>query len=290
MTGQIPLEVVADVLHEMHTQLGEFDAEARAVVGVRVESEDEATLEDVELSDEGILSVGSDIDAIVVMTGDELELSQTGDLVSIRQLVAILRDGREVGVFKIEEDPNLYVWTTESEDPNMPALRPRDLSTNTARRAFGLDAYAHDISLTEVLARLWLLHVGQVALELFDQGVDPVSPEQLEDRMDAGPFEELADAADLEDQTDAVVAFADAKDWEDLRQLAAKEGLALGPYELTAGHASWLDAPTFAQHLDETIMTAEELLASLDLMGGDDLVHWALQELGRRGWLADGEQ
>lgn len=289
----IDLDVVADVLREMHVQLGGFDPAKRAVVAFEILNDDEANIEDVDIAESGIIEAPEQADGLVVLTGDAVELEQTGDVQSVHQLLAVLRDGREVGVFTIGDDEALYVWTSDSTDPNVEALRPRDRAANSARRALGQASYLGDteIPIADILGRLWLLHIAQAALPLFDERDDaePVAVEEILDDALDGPFRGLMHGPEYpDDPVEAARVWGEQVDWEALRSLAADGGLDVGPYTFNAQHAAWLDAAGFAQHLDQTIMTAPEILASLEHMGGPAMVEFALGELKRRGWLSTG--
>lgn len=289
-------DTVADVLRQLHEQLGDFDPDVRALVGLRVTGPDEVAMADLEVQDNGVLSVADDIDAIVVVTGDTVEVvgdddadAEEGSDTDIRQLLAVLRDGAEVGVFRLGDDPDLYVWDTTTGDPQVDDLRPRGMEANIARRAFGLPSVIRDVPITELFSRLYLLHLAQLTLERFD---DPdtmgiVSPSDIADRAEQGPFAVLlSDDAYPDDETAAARQLVSELTWEDVRRLAARGDLTIGPYRFDPEHAQWLDARGFAQYFDETVMPAEELLGALDTMGDDDLVGWAIEQLLDRDWYA----
>lgn len=287
----LTVETATDVLAQLHGQLGDFDPDTRALVALRSTGDATVDLADVELADNGVLEVPGDVDAVLVVTGELIELEgEDGDVVPLRQLVAVLRAGDEVGVFRLgDEDDTLYRWSTaEPDDENVAAMRPRDVAANTARRAFGHPSHIGDVPVTELLSRLWLLHVAQVTLELFDRGgARPVPCDDVAAADTRGPFAAiLDDPAYPDDEVEAARELADQLSWEDVRQLAVRGQFDIGPYVFDPEHADWLDADGFAEYFDRTVMSAEEILSSLDVMGDDDLVAWAIGELTRRDWQA----
>lgn len=285
----LTIETTTDVLVQLHGELGAFDPDTRAMVALRATGADTVDLEEVGFTGNGVLEVDDDIDALVVVTGEMIELIEADEIVPLRQLVAVLRGGEELGVFRIgEDDDSVYRWTTAEPDENVDTMRPRDVAANAARRAFGQPSYTPDIPITELLSRLWLLHIAQVTLEQFDANdTRPVRVEQVAAADTRGPFASiLDDPAYADDEVAASRELAADIDWEDVRQLAVRGEFEIGPYVFDPEHADWLDAAGFAQYFDRTVMSTEEILASLDVMGDSDLVAWAIDELVRRDWRA----
>jgi hypothetical protein len=283
------IETVTDVLAQLHDELGAFDPDTRALVALRATGEDTVDLKDVQLAENGVLRADDDVDALVLVTGEMIELTDADEIVPLRQLVAVLRDGEEVGVFRIGgDDDAVYHWSTTEPDGNVETMRPRDVAANAARRALGHPSHTPDIPITELLSRLWLLHVAQLTLERFDaNGGEPVDVDQLASADTRGPFAAiLDDPAYADDELEASRELAAEIAWEDVRQLAVRGDLEIGPYVFDPEHADWLDDAGFAQYFDRTVMSTEEILASLDVMGDSDLVAWAIDELVRRDWRA----
>lgn len=287
MTAQLTVDGAAEVLQQMHRELGDFDPDDRALVAFRVVGEDEVELVDVELHDNGILEVDDDVAGVILVTGDAIELAGSGETTQIRQLLGVLASSEEVGVFRLGDDDELYVWSTASDEPNVEDLRPREMEANMARLALGHRSFVDDVPITEFFARLYLLHLAQLTLELFDDpdGPELVSPTALEAAGQAGPFAVLlSDDAYPEDEIEAARQLAAELTWEDVRRLAGRGDLVIGPYDFDAEHADWLDARGFAQYFDDTVMDAEEMLGALQTMGDDDLVGWAIDQLLERDW------
>lgn len=282
-------ETATDVLAQLHEQLGDFDPDTRALVALRSTPADTIDLSDVDLADNGVLHVDDDVDGLVVVTGEMITLTGSDDVVPLRQLVAVLRGGDEVGVFRIgEDDDAIYRWSTVEPDDNVASMRPRDVAANSARRAFGLASHTDPLPVTELLSRLWLLHIAQVTLELFDANdAQPVAVDQVEAADTRGPFAPiLDDPGYADDEVEAARQLADQLTWDDVRRLAVRGDFEIGPYSFDAEHADWLDAAGFAQYFDRTVMSADEILASLDVMGDAELVAWAIDELVQRDWRA----
>lgn len=272
MTAAIDLDVAVDVLRELESGLGDVDPDTRALVGLTLADDGHVQLTDVELADNGVLTVPEATAGIVVVTGEVVEVDDGTDLVPMLQYVAVLRSGEEAGLVRLADDREFYLWRTDEDIPDAAALRPRDLTANAARRALGLPSLADPPPVTDLFARVWLLRATSLALELFDQpdGSADVEPDVLEDALaDEGALEFL-------DETGLT--------WEVLRERAAAGGFAAGPYRVDAEHAAWLDADGFAQYVDQTVLSTEELLSTLEIVGGDDLVAWAIDELITRGW------
>jgi hypothetical protein len=187
---ELSIDTAAEVLQQMHGELGDFDPETRALVGLRVAGEDEVELVDLDMDESGVVHPPGDLAGIVLVTGDAIEVTETEDVTELRQLLCVLPDGHELGVFRLGDDEQLYVWDSSSDDPNVDELRPRDTAANIARRVFGLPAHITDVPITEFLARIELLHLAQVTLELFDADDGPtvVTPQAVEADGRPGPF------------------------------------------------------------------------------------------------------
>lgn len=286
MSESLTLESLTEVLQQMHADLGDFDPDQRALVGVRVVGEDEVEVVDLELDDHGVVHAEHDVAAILLVTGDTIELAETGEVTPIRQIVGVLRSGEEAGVFRLGDDDELYAWSTDRDDASAD-LRPRTVEANLARRALGVRSYVDDVHITEFLARLYLLHLAQVTLERFDAGEEPVAAEDVDTSGEHGPFALLlSDDAYPDDEAEAARQLADELTWEHVRRLAVRGDLHVGPYAFDPEHADFLDARGFAQHFDTEVMPAEELLGALETMGDDDLVGWAVGQLLDRDWYA----
>lgn len=286
-SSHLTTDTATDVLQQMHAELGDYDPDQRALVGLRATGEAEVSMIDLDLTDDGVLRVDDEVDAVVLVTGDDTELAEQDQATPIRQLLAVLRTGEEVGVFRLGDDPQLYSWSTDGDDGHAPELRPRSPEANLARRAFGLPSHVDDVHVTEFLGRLYLLHLAQLTLEHFDDGTRLVTPADLESADADGPFAVLlSDDAFSDDELVASRELAEQLTWEHVRSLAARGDLHVGPYRFTPEQATFLDAPGFAQHFDTELMSAEELIGALDTMGDDELVGWALGRLLERDWLS----
>jgi hypothetical protein len=265
-----------DVLAQLHEQLGDVDADARAVVALARLEDGSVALEDVAIHDNGVLEAPEHADGLVVVTSEDVELDGDQEIVSLRQLVCILPDGTEVGVFRLGDEETTRTWST-SEDPTS-ALRPRDLASNTARRALGLKSVVEPPPVTDLLARAWLLAVAREALTRFDAAEGPreIEPHELQEVAQRPPLPGV-DADDI-------------PTWEAVHHLAAEGHLEVGPFSVDPDHAAWLDVDGLAQVLDQTLPSTEELLGSLRLVGEDDLLAWAIGWLSERDWYQpDGE-
>lgn len=268
-----------DVLRQLDAGLADVDPDARAIVGVTLVGEGQVELSDVELGDNGVLVVPDGTAGLVVVTNESVSATGDDEVVPVRQLVCVLRDGTEVGLAHVGDDPTPRLWRIgeASAEP----LRPRDLATNTARRALGLPSLTTDIPIEDLLSRLWLLQVVQVGLELFDQPEGPVdvSPEELALALAHDPMATLRpDEACADDRLATEIA------WEDVRRAAVAGTLELGPYRVDAEHAAWLDADGFAQYVDQTVLSTDEMLGTLHVIGDDDLLGWAIGQLAERDW------
>lgn len=267
-----------DVLTQLSDQLGPTDADARALVALSVADGDTVALTDVELRDDGVLETPDDVAGIVVVTSEDVRLDdEDGEVVVLHHLVAVLADGTEVGVVRVGDDPTPRVWSsTDGAD----GMRPRDLTANTARRALGLPSLADVPPVEDLLARAWLVRVASAGLERFDGPAGPreVEPEELADLVDVDPLSECcAGAVDGYDPTTA-------PSWEEVREAAIAGELHVGSLTVAPEHARWLDVPGFAQVVDRTLPSTEELLGTLRIVGEDPLVGWAIEHITARGW------
>lgn len=278
-TPTLDLATAQDVVRRLDSELGDVDPDARAIVGVRLVDDGHVELTDVALADNGVLEVPDGTAGLVVVTSESLQPVGEDEIVPVRQLVCVLRDGTEVGLARVGEDPAPRLWRLG--EATAEPLRPRDLATNTARRALGLPSLTTDIPIEDLLCRLWLLQVVQVGLELFDQPDGPVdvSPDELTQELARDPMAALRpDDACGDDRLAAELA------WEDVRRAAAAGTLELGPYRVDPDHAAWLDADGFAQYVDQTVLSTDEMLGTLHVIGDDDLLGWAIGQLAERDW------
>lgn len=268
----ISVDTATDVLAQIHEEMGDYDPATRAVVALTVTGEASLELTGVQLADNGVLEVGDDVAGLLLLTGDRVELADDPAPVDVRHAVVILRDGVEVGMFRVgEDDRRLHRWTSlppEDEDERM--MRPREPAANAARRAFGLPSHVDDVPVAELAARIWSIHVAEVALRLFDEhGGQPV------------PLPEIV-AEVVATEPDVAPA---GMSWGAARELAVQDRLRFGPYRFDPDHAAWLDDAGFAQHLMEAVPRPEEFLDTLAVVvEGGDILDWALAELERRGW------
>lgn len=264
-----------EVLTQLDHELGIIDETARAIVGLRAEADGSVALVDVELRDDGVLMVTADTDGLVVVTTEEV--AHGDDVVPLQQLVAVLPNGTEVGVYRVADGDQLRSWRTDGDpDDEAPALRPRDVASNTARRAFALPSLVDGpMSVAELLARAWLVAVAGEALQRFDapEGPRDVEVEELRD-IAAQPL--LGGLVTGGEQT--------LPTWEEVHAAAMAGRLELGPFTVEPAHAAWLDPHGLAQVLERTLPPVEEMLGSLRVTGSDDAMAWAIEELLRRDW------
>jgi hypothetical protein len=269
-------EQALDVLAQLTRELADVGTETRAIVGLRVTGDDHVELVDVDLLPNGILEVGPDVAGLVVVTAEEL--ADDEEIVSVQQLVCVLPDGTEVGTSRAagpDGQEAVPVWRTDREPEDAAdALRPRDPASNTARRAFGLPSLVADLPPeTEVCARAWLLTVATEALQRFDAAD---GPHEVEPR-------ELAEVA-ARALPDALDPDGPAPAWESLHAAAVDGHLEVGPFSVDREHARWLDPLGLAQVLDRTLPPIEELLGTLQVVGDDDLLGWAIDWLAAHEW------
>lgn len=267
-----------DVLAQLLEELGAPDPDARALVALTVTADGAVALTDVDLRDDGVLETPDGVAGIVVVTSEDVRLDdEEGPIVVLHHLTAILADATEVGIVRVGDDETPRVWTTAD---GAEAMRPRDVAANTARRALGLPSLADVPPVEDLLARAWLVRVASAGLERFDGPGGPreVEPEELADLADVDPLAECcAEAVDDYDPTTAPT-------WAEVRAAAIAGELHVGSLTVDPGHAAWLDDDGFAQVVDRTLPSTEELLGTLRLVGEDPLVGWAIGHLTARGW------
>lgn len=294
-----------EVLASLDSQLGEVDPDARALVALTPGDAGSVALTPVQLREDGVLEIPDGALGVVVVTSEDVRLDDADEVVQLRQLVAILPDGTEAGVVRVGDDPTPRTWSTDDhapadtsgevvDDPEGPAgeapgdgggaassegLRPRDVTANTARRAFGLPSLADVPPIEDLLARAWLLLVAEAGLAAFDtpEGPREVEPEEVAHLDGADPLSGLC-TADGDDEHDRIPT------WEEVREAAAAGDLQLANYTVEPTHAAWLDDAGFAQVVDRTLPSTEQLLGTLRIVGEDPLVGWAIDHIAARGW------
>lgn len=273
---------VLEVLASLDAQLGEVDPDARALTALTPGDGDAVAIAPVDLGDDGVLDVPDDTIAIVVVTSEDVRLDDADEVVQVRQLVAVLPGGAEAGIVRIGDDPTPRTWSTD-EAAGAEGLRPRDVTANTARRAFGLPSLAEVPPIEDLLARAWLLLVAEEGLARFDgpEGPREVEPEELAHLATADPVAGLC-TGDGEDGEDGEVERTPT--WEEVRVAASAGALHLATYTVEPAHAAWLDADGFAQVVDRTLPSTEQLLGTLRIVGEDPLVGWAIDRIAARGW------
>jgi hypothetical protein len=273
-------EQALDVLAQLTRELADVDTATRAIVGLRVGGDGHVELVDVDLRPNGILEVGPDVAGLVVVTAEELAADD--EVVEVQQLLCVLPDGTEVGTSRAagpDAEETVPAWRTD-QDPEdaADALRPRDPASNTARRAFGLPSLVDELPPErEVCARAWLLTVATEALQRFDS---PDGPHEVEPA-------ELAEVAARE-LPDALGPDGPTPTWSQLHAAAVDGHLEVGPFSVDREHARWLDPLGLAQVLDRTLPPLEELLGTLQVVGDDDLLGWAIDWLAAREWYEAG--
>jgi hypothetical protein len=278
------------VLADLDAQLGAVDPDARALTALTPGAGGSVALAPVDLGDDGVLSLPDDTLGVVVVTSEDVRLDDADEVVQLRQLVVVLPDGTEAGVVRIGEDPAPRSWTTGEAPQDGDAargggLRPRDVTANTARRALGLPSIADVPPVEDLLARAWLLLVAEAGLVRFDapdapDGPREVEPEELHHLAGVDPVSGLCAASDEEDED----AGERIPTWEEVRTAAARGELQLAKYTVEPTHAAWLDADGFAQVVDRTLPSTEQLLGTLRVIGEDPLVAWAIDHIAARGW------
>lgn len=271
-------ETALEVLSQLDEELGGVDPDTRAIVALTRAEHGTVALADVTLQDNGVLRVPADTAGLVVVTSEEVARDEV--VIGLHQLLCVLPDGTEVGVYRSEPDGVLHGWRTDAEpDDAADDLRPRDLASNTARRALGLPSLTTPVPVTDLLARAWLLEVAGEALQRFDapDGPRDVTAEELAAVAERPPLGGLA-----EDLTETVPT------WEAVHAAAVAGTLELGPFTVDVEHAAWLDTAGFAQVLDQTLPDVEQLLGTLATVGDDDLLGWAIGWLAARDWYPTG--
>ncbi len=302
---QLDPDTALEVLVQLDDELGEVDPATRAIVGLQPAEHGTVALVDVSLLDNGILVAPDEVTGLVVVTTEEVARGE--EVMGLHQLLCVLRDGTEVGVYRTLDRGELHTWRTDADsDDAADDLRPRDLASNPARRAFGLPSLATPVPMTDLLARAWLLTVASEALRRFDdeEGPREIGPEELAPIADQPPIGGLDVARDraqgdslhptvdddsdptVDDDSDPTVdeVLAHAPSWEQVHAAAIAGRLELGPFSVDEEHAAWLDAAGFAQVLDQTLPGIEQLLATLNAVGDDDLLGWAIGWLAAREW------
>jgi hypothetical protein len=268
------------VLADLDAQLGAVDPDARALTALTPGAGGSVALAPVDLGDDGVLSLPDDTLGVVVVTSEDVRLDDADEVVQLRQLVVVLPDGTEAGLVRIGEDPAPRTWHAGTSRGD--GLRPRDVTANTARRALGLPSIADVPPVEDLLARAWLLLVAEAGLARFDAADGPreVEPEELHHLAGADPVSGLCTARDEGDDD----AGERVPTWEEVRTAAAHGELHLARYTVEPTHAAWLDADGFAQVVDRTLPSTEQLLGTLRVIGEDPLVAWAIDHIAARGW------
>lgn len=266
-------ERALDVLLQLEPQLRGVHADRRAIVGLRAVAEGHVELIDVDLGPRGVLDPGG-ADALVVVTSEEV--GDDEEVVCLSQVMCVLPSGTEVGISRAADAEEVRIWRTDRDATDAAdELRPMDVAANTARRAFGLPSVvAAPPSVAEIAGRAWLVAVAGEALKRFDGpgGLQDVDVHDLDEVASRPLFGGLLDAD------------APLPTWKALHAHAAAGHLELGPFPVDGGHAAWLDVAGFAQLLDTSLPSAEDLLEQLRITSGDQGMAWALTWLLERGW------
>lgn len=291
-TSQLDGPRALEVLASLDDQLGSVDPDARALVALTPGETGSVALTPVALREDGVLDVPGDAIGIVVVTSEDVRLDDADEVVQLRQLVAILPDGTEAGIVRIGQDATPRTWSTDdateagttAEDPDDEAsahgLRPRDVTANAARRALGLPSLADVPPVEDLLARAWLLLVAEAGLQRFDtpEGPREVEPEEVAHLDGTDPLSGLCTREGDDGDQERIPT------WEEVRVAAAAGDLQLANYTVEPSHAAWLDADGFAQVVDRTLPSTEQLLGTLRIIGEDPLVGWAIDQIAERGW------
>lgn len=264
---------VMDVLLQLEPQLRGVSADRRAIVGLRAVADDHVELVDVDLGEDGVLDP-ADAEGLVVVTSEEVGDGE--EVLCLTQLMCVLPDGTEVGISRADDAEEARVWRTDRDATDAAEdLRPRDVAANTARRAYGLPSVvANVVSVSELLGRVWLVAVAGEALRRSEA---PDGPAEVE----IADLQAVAQAPLL---GGLVEHDGTLPTWEQIHSHAKAGRLELGPFPVEPTHAAWLDEAGFAQVLDTTLPSAEDLLDQLRLTAGDHGMAWALALLLDRGW------
>jgi hypothetical protein len=267
--ASLPVEVAMETLTQLDRELGRIDPDTRAIVGLRPGTHGTVSLVDVTLRDNGVLEVDDEVAGLVVVTAEEV--ADDDEVVGLTQLLCVLRDGTELGLYRVDGDDRPRIWRTDADpDDDANDLRPRDIASNTARRALGLPSLVEPIDVADIALRTWLLAVASAALRVFDAPGGPaeVSPSDL------GPVAERSPLRAVTPGTDRLPT------WAEVHRAAIADGLDLGGHlTVDSEHARWLDTDAFAQVLDQTLPSTDELLGSLRVTGDDDLLAWVIERL-----------
>lgn len=290
-TSQLDGPRALEVLASLDDQLGRVDPDARALVALTPGDTGSVALTPVALREDGVLDVPGDTIGVVVVTSEDVRLDDADDVVQLRQLVAILPDGTEAGVVRVGDDATPRTWSTDDpppadtiadahDDASAHGLRPRDVTANTARRALGLPSLADVPPVEDLLARAWLLLVAEAGLQRFDtpEGPREVEPEEVAHLDGTDPLSGLCTGEEDDGAQERIPT------WEEVRVAAAAGDLQLASYTVEPSHAAWLDADGFAQVVDRTLPSTEQLLGTLRILGEDPLVGWAIDQIAERGW------
>jgi hypothetical protein len=311
-----------EVLASLDAQLGTVDPDARALTALTPGEGGAVALTPVDLGEDGVLAIPGDTIALVVVTSEDVRLDDADEVVQLQQLVAILPDGTEAGIVRVGDDPTPRSWSTDdpagadaagddapvaeggaatsddtatrdaaatgdaaaSGDADAAhvahGLRPRDVTANSARRALGLPSLADVPPIEDLLARAWLLLVAEEGLARFDtpDGPREVEPEEVAHLAGADPVSGLCTGEGEDGGTERIPS------WEEVRTAASTGELHLANYTVEPAHAAWLDAAGFAQVVDRTLPSTEQLLGTLRIVGEDPLVGWAIDHIAARGW------
>jgi hypothetical protein len=262
-----------DVLRQLEPQLRGVASDHRAIVGLRAVATDHVELVDVTLREDGVLDAAG-ADGLVVVTNEEV--GDGDEVVCLTQLLCVLPDGTEVGISRVDGQTQARAWRTDQDETDAAEdLRPRDVTANAARRAFGLPSLVADrLPVEGLLGRAWLIAVAGEALRRFDTDDGPRDVE----------IDDLAEAARAPLLGGLVTGADPVPTWDAVHAHAAEGRLELGPFTVDPTHAAWLDTDGLAQVLDTTLPPAEDLLDQLRITSDDHAMAWALTYLLDRGW------
>jgi hypothetical protein len=269
VAASLDVKVAIETLTQLDRELGRIDPDTRAIVGLRSSTPGTVSLVDVTLRDNGVLHVDDEVAGLIVVTAEEV--ADDDEVVGLTQLLCILRDGTELGLYRVDGDDEPRIWRTDA-DPDDAAddLRPRDIASNTARRALGLPSLVEPIDVADIALRTWLVVVASAALRAFDSPDGPVevSPQDLGAVAERSPLRAVTPGTDR------------LPTWAEVHRAAIADELDLGGHlTVDPAHARWLDTDAFAQVLDQTLPSTDELLGSLRITGDDDLLAWVIERL-----------